>query len=380
VPGRLPRRIRYRWIRRVHQTRQYPVECLHRKMPALQGSPRVEGVSASTGRMPLRHSSQRVPTRMPEIRSSIDHRRSPSESADSIDGRPSALDGMPRVEPHGRLLVLRASVTILMWALFGCTPSRAPRQGDLVSAGAAAEVMHLMLQRYGSARSYEDTGTIVATVQVEGGQAVTTRGEFHTAFDRRAQAFSFRFSVSKQDGMGIVQRGTIWRSGADPTNVWLSDDPHVHQMPLVEAFPYISGSSRGASSKAPELLFDSWVARPGDFAFRLDGEDVIGRVPCFRLRSTDEATLVFVWVGIQDHALRKRFEHHKFDLRRVAQSCGMSLCVPEEARSFLEHQSLVSYDVTLEFDPVFDMPIEASRFDFKPVVSQSLNHAITRPF
>jgi hypothetical protein len=106
------------------------------------------------------------------------------------------------------------------------------------------------------------------------------------------------------------------------------------------------------------------------------GEETVGGVPCVKLSARESEHLVTLWIGKDDHALRRVFERDHDDgyvaMRTADDLSGLS----EEQRRMLaatSHEPPRAYttEMTIDYAPVFDRPVDSARFGFTPPPSTS---------
>jgi hypothetical protein len=257
--------------------------------------------------------------------------------------------------------------------LLGCTPARAPCEAACRYAEGAADLLHAMFVRYSTATTYQDTGVATSSYRHDGGIERKTRVEFTTIFDRATDAIAFQYTVADARGAGSVHRGSFWRPDAGTVSTWRSIEPRVEVHDISEALPMFYVESGDASAEIPEMLLQLDNERLGEFVFRVEAEENVQGVPCIRLRAGNDDHVRLLWVGKGDHALRMRFARDRTDPRVVAKSLtaiakggAFPPSLAEEARDIMEHQTPLTIESTIEYEPVFDRPIDPAQFTFTP--------------
>lgn len=269
----------------------------------------------------------------------------------------------------------RWSVLIALVAsspLGGCAGSTVPACSETpVVASDAAPVLRAMVERYATCRSYEDKGTLVlARRSDDGSDRSGSRIAFETAFDRASGGFLFEFTETYERFFRPMQ-GAIWRRNGGPAQRWWTVKPAIEEKALDDAINSFRGVSLGTAQHVPGMLVGQTGSPFRNLGFRLDGEETIGRVVCVKLSARDSDHAVSLWIGKEDHTLRKLFVRDHFEGRPATDASGELPGLSEEQRRVLAEASRepphpFTTELTIEYAPVFDRVVEPARFEFTP--------------
>jgi hypothetical protein len=281
-----------------------------------------------------------------------------------------------------RLTTTLAACVLLGSALVGCAYSTAPvdrAEAPAPAATSAQNILGEMYQRYITARSYEDQGTLVSVIRRDdGSEPSTTRTAFNTAFDRATGSFRFEYTKT-HDQFFDPDHHVIWRAGSGRARVWWTTRPEVESDDLDAGLAAMAGVSDGTSRTVPSMLLGWAAGMKRDLGYVPDGDDLAGGTPCVKMSARRDGGVVTLWIAKDDHSLRKvtsrdhidgtHNAHHDEHIARAAAR------LPEERRAeFIEDmrkpRPFASED-TVEYSPTFDRPIDPSRFEFTPSPANS---------
>jgi outer membrane lipoprotein-sorting protein len=177
----------------------------------------------------------------------------------------------------------------------------------------AAQIVAKIVTVYHSMSSYRDTGTVVDYLrsQQRPGLEVTVR--FETLF-KRPNKLRFNWTVESSRIPGYEQRAMIWSDG---TNTWTSYSfrgyKRERKATLDLAVAGATGASLGAAHRIPRLLTDQITGfrldELGDL--RIRGYEPTDGIECVVLVGFRADTELTVWVGRQDHLIRRIKERWK---------------------------------------------------------------------
>jgi hypothetical protein len=261
-----------------------------------------------------------------------------------------------------------------------CAASRARPTNALPGA----PVLDTMAQRYAQGRSFEDHGTLSVLARFDNGYSTAQLIAFDTYFDRAAGRFMFYFKdIFDRSGPTLV--GAIWRTGPGLSRTWSSLRPGTKDMELAASIDAFSGMSLGTSRVVPGMLL-GWGARElwplRESEFRIEREERIGSAMCKVLSARNDGHVVTIWVGEDDHALWKLFERYHDDGRVEPGEIPADLLPPGLSARQREQLAIDrrqphphTVEMTIQFTPIFDQPLDEGRFNFTPPVEQSGNRA-----
>jgi hypothetical protein len=270
----------------------------------------------------------------------------------------------------------------------GCAaaaPRTAQPAAPQVRPGSAASLVRAMLERYQTARTYEDRGTSVAFLHAdEPERADRSTVTFRTAFDRASGRFLFDYAKS-HGGAGNPTRGVIWREAEGDARSWATFRPTIEEMDAERAIVGLTGVSGGTAWNVPAMLFgigSIWdrgpAARLADLPLGAERTEALRGTTCLKVSARRGENEVSVWIGTNDHAVHRIFERSRIVPKpRSAGEILASLPADlpddvkiavlqahEQARPFLAEQ-------TIDYEPVFDRAIEESRFRFVPPADEA---------
>jgi hypothetical protein len=268
-----------------------------------------------------------------------------------------------------------AASVLLGCVLVGCAYSAAPidrAEAPTPAAKGAQNMLGAMYQRYISARSYEDHGTVVSIIRPDDDSEPSTgRWAFNTAFVRATGSFRFEYTTTRDKFLSPDQQ-VIWRAGSGQARVWWTISPHqVESADLETGLAAMAGVSGSTSHTVPSMLLGWAAGMKRDLGYVADGEGLAGSVACVKMSARRGRDVTTLWIDKDDHSLRKvtKRNHHdgvysEEDIARLVSS------VPEEHRAEVlalmrKPRPFVS-DTTIDYLPSFDRTIEPSRFEFIP--------------
>lgn len=230
-------------------------------------------------------------------------------------------------------------------------------------------ILQNMRERYRSARTYRDEGTYRSVSRGPNGNVVATasaRVRTRWAAPNRL-LFEFHEDASRFDPGGII---AVWTPHAGVTKSWSVDEETVE--PSLDA---ALGTLQGVSHRTTGLV-PRWLLEGGckcALPYELRGTTKCGRATCFELAgATGPDRRVTLFVDAKNHALRKVVWNSRFSLEPIP--AEVLDRVPAERRSAaqakLEAERSVEDEDTLELEPTFDGPEEATSFDFEPPASR----------
>jgi hypothetical protein len=234
-----------------------------------------------------------------------------------------------------------AAFAVLGLASAGCTPSaKGPAVATTRRLPSADMIQDAMRARYASAHLYEDHGTVLETLTPAGSaEPHDAHGVFRTAFDRSTGSFRFDFAHMKSPKIPR-DVAIVWRRGSGDAQRWSSALPTVSQGALDEMLRSMALDSFTTSVIIHHQLFGCDGCTTARDPFQVDGEEPVNHVLCFRLTWNHDGDRTTLWIGEDDHLLYRVHEQN------IA-ARGVS-------------------NVTIEYRPVLDKPIDPARFDFTP--------------
>ncbi len=229
-----------------------------------------------------------------------------------------------------------------------------------------------MYQRYLTARTYEDQGTLVDVFRPDdGSEPSTTRMTFSTLFDRATGSFRFEY-MERHDRFFRPQRHVIWRAGSGRASMWWTIRAQdVESADLDAGLAAMAGVSRGTSRTVPSMLLGWAEGAKRNLGYVADGEGVAGGIPCSKLTAHRNDAVVTLWIGKDDRSLRRvtsrKHLDGTIDEKEIAR---MAEGLPEKKRGeFLQDirkpRPFVA-EATIDYSPVFDRPVDPSRLEFTP--------------
>jgi len=229
-----------------------------------------------------------------------------------------------------------------------------------------------MNKRYLSCRSYEDTGIVSIETHTEGrARPRSYYDTFNTLFDRASGYFRFEYTAAS----GLqppLHRGAIWRQRPGPAQIWRWLDSRIQNEDLPSAIEDFSAISKETSRDVPAMLLGLPNGiTPGRSEFRIEGTETIGGFLCTKLSARLDDDVIVVWIGTEDHVLRRVFTRDHLQANAEDMRFVVGLLPPgvsdADRREFAAQRSRsFVYDKTIEYSPVFDRPIDPSRFEFMP--------------
>ncbi|HSO34726.1 MAG TPA: hypothetical protein VLT33_19460 [Labilithrix sp.] len=281
-------------------------------------------------------------------------------------------------------LTTGAACVLLGSVLVGCAYSTAPvdrAEAPAPAATSAQNILGEMYQRYITARSYEDQGTLVSIIRPDdASEPSTTRTAFNTAFDRATGSFRFEYTKT-HDRFFSPGHHVIWRTGSGRARVWWTTSPHqVESDDLDAGLAAMAGVSGTTSRTVPSMLLGWAAGMKRDLGYVADGDDVAGGTPCVKMSARRDAGVVTLWISKDDHSLRKvTSRNHNDGASDQRDLARLAATLPEERRAeLIEHmrkpRPFVS-EATIEYSPAFDRPIDPSRFEFTPPAASSADAA-----
>lgn len=211
----------------------------------------------------------------------------------------------------------------------------------------ADEILRAANDRYATCDSYEDTGELVGAVR----ESVTPRRiRFYTVFDRASGGFVFNFADA--DGM----RGIIWRSSTGTTKWSRTGHPEMTEVPEVGyALAGFTGIARGIASRVPTLLLRIPTSANDGRGFHREADENIHEASCYKLvRHVGEDEFV-LWIDKKSMAVRRTLHRKRIDAG-IPPETGLLGADPPYRSS-----------TTIDYRPIFDRPIDVSRFGTEPV-------------
>lgn len=224
----------------------------------------------------------------------------------------------------------------------------------------AAQLVGAMVERYGAARSYQDTGEGTATMRIDTtAQPFRAQFAFATAFDRPTGRFRFTYAEAGSPVQSL--RVAIWSTGG-AIHVWNSNEPATWETTDLEsAIEAVAGVSRSKSRNIPSMLLGATTkASFRETQFVFDGKEDVHGVSCLRISESTEDRSTVLWIGDEDHLLRRVSTTRRVD---VAASASGIAGATVSARP----RSVVVEELT-EYHPLVDRPIAQDVFDFRPPV------------
>jgi hypothetical protein len=108
-----------------------------------------------------------------------------------------------------------------------------------------------------------------------------------------------------------------------------------------------------------------------DLGYVADGEEIADDVRCFKVSATDETGITSLWIGKDDHALRRvATRHHHTGVHTDEHVARLAASLPADRRQEpiqrLRKPHPFESEATIDYVPVFDEPIQAARFTFTP--------------
>ena len=256
-------------------------------------------------------------------------------------------------------------LVLLLPAAAGCAGATASQASESTQCQSqAGRLLTEMEERYRSCRSYEDTGKVTVDISGEGPRRThNVRGTFETEFDRASGGFRFIY----KDMANEKSAAAIWRQASGTIRSWHWPDAELREEELAIGIQSFSGVSHGTSRTVPSMLFGFGRAFQGS-AMRVEGEELIGGVRCFRLTAGGDE-LVTIWVSESDRTLRKVFTRTHLQATPEDIRFALSLLPPDssdEVRAELIRRRSAPFDseTTVEYEPALDRPLGVSRFGF----------------
>jgi len=272
-----------------------------------------------------------------------------------------------------------AACVVLQSTLVGCAYSTAPADQTPAPAATTQQILRKMYERYLTARSYEDRGTLVDVFRSDdGSDPHTNRTTFTIAFDRATGAFRFEYTTAHERFFSPT-RHVIWRSGSGPARVWWSIHPgRVESNDLDAGLTAMAGVSGATSLTVPSMLLGWAAGMKRDLGYVADGDGIVGGAPCAKVSAHRAGNLITLWIAKADHSLRRvSMRMHHDDVRDEEEISRLvaKLDLPEDLRaaeieSMRKPHSFVT-ESTTDYSPTFDQPIAPSRFEFTPPSASS---------
>jgi hypothetical protein len=271
-----------------------------------------------------------------------------------------------------RALTRWVAQVLFCGSLTGCV-SAAPSASDRVDTPATTSVDALaaMYQRYVSARTYVDHGVLVDAFRPDdGSESHQSRTTFETAFDRTSGAFRFEYTTT-HDQFFDPERRVVWRRGQGRSRSWASREAAIRESDLDEELATLAGVSGTTSRTVPSMLLGWAAGMERDLGYRPDGEGDASGVECVKMTAQNESRTLTLWIGKADRALhRVASRHHHDGTVDEASAARIVAITPKEYREAMlarlrKPRPFVS-ESTIDYSPVFDAPIDPSRFDFAP--------------
>jgi hypothetical protein len=225
-------------------------------------------------------------------------------------------------------------------------------------------------ERYAQASSYQDSGTMSSVVDAAGMGASRTSTTFRTAFERQSGRFYFDYNEAR----GRIlppERVVIWQAQPGTAQIWRTAEPEqVEEDELSGALSAMQGVSNGLTAIAPRLLLPPPLSvEPGPFqmAYQLEGVERIGETPAFRIAWEGQQRSIRMWIRQSDFALIRLVDHQVIAAAEPEQQESAQESLAAQIQRFqAERQNTLVSDTTIDFQPVFGAPLDASEFQFSP--------------
>ncbi len=240
------------------------------------------------------------------------------------------------------------------------TPPATPEVAPQVQS-----ILQHMRERYRSARTYSDEGTFRSVSRGPKGDVV---GTFTARFRTRWSApdrlrFEFHEDPSEFAPARLI---AVWTPRTGVTKSWFLDEER-DDASLDAALGALQGVSHRTTGLVPRWLYEGGCKCVAQYELR--GKTSCGRSTCFEMAGamTPERR-VTLFVDISNYALRKVVWRSKLLLEPIP-SEYLDRVPPEQRerlRATLEAHRNDEEEDTMEIEPTFDGPMEATAFDFKP--------------
>jgi hypothetical protein len=245
-------------------------------------------------------------------------------------------------------------VVALATVMLGCARQSARTASPLPSPLAA------MAERYATCSSYEDSGTLIdIRIDRDGSRHFARRLTFSTVFDRATGAFAFRYSIDERP------RGALWRSSMGPAHLWAAYYPDKMEVDISRGIAALTGVSSGTSYEVSTRLLGLRNVMDKQH-FHLEREEAIQGLLCVKL-VTDDGNLA-LWIAKNERTLQRVFNRVRLDPRDLLADPRIASHLGSDERKRIEASLPFTSEKTIEYKPVLDHIIDASRFDFTPPV------------
>jgi hypothetical protein len=268
---------------------------------------------------------------------------------------------------------VRLAGSSILAVAIACAPARpSTTTSARDDSKSAAALLHAVVARYETARTYQDTGRSTEVLRPDDDTHVQRSNiSFQTAFERSG-GFLFDYTQTPE-AFFPPTRGVVWRQSEGPARVWWTQGPPVEEKTIEMAIAGFTGVSGATAYNVPAMLFG--LGSPWDerLPFRIEGEETVGGVVCQRVGGhTDDRTVTF-WIGKRDHSLRRIFDRQHLVPERRS-SAEILADLPPDASEELRKAAIDAHDrvgpfvaeSTIDYAPSFDGPVAAKRFDFTP--------------
>jgi hypothetical protein len=231
------------------------------------------------------------------------------------------------------------------------TPEKAPE---------VQAILQKMSARYRDAHTYSDTGTHRAVYRPHSMDERTVTATFQTHW---ASPKQLRFELRRENRDTSSDEMAIWTSPGGAVKVLHLDE--VRAAPsLDDGLHALQGVSGGTTGMVPRWLADGGLGSRATYELR--GKTACGSASCFEvtgsLRADERVTL---YVDVNDYALRKAVWLSKITPQPIPAEVLAKLPPAQRAKvAALDARSQEPFEVesTIELEPIFDRPIDASVF------------------
>lgn len=264
-----------------------------------------------------------------------------------------------------------AVATCAVTLLIGCAGTVSAPGGGSESGTAhaspqppsVAEILRRVNERYASASTYSDEGTVRDIMRRPNGETSTTIGKIRTRW--RAPDHML-FELTEKDDEFPEDHLAAWTTGKI-TKGWFLGRVEEHAS-LDDALGAYQGVSLGLTALVPRWLLSRGCRISLDYT--LEGESACGSSTCFVLVSKVGTRSVTLAIDRDTYALRRYRSVSTVvpsadSVKRAAEHAE-ELSVTERADFLKRVAEPFEVDMTVVYTPVFDASLPADAFDFKP--------------